>query len=169
MANSLGYLLALRTVPGMRTIVKQTLGLWGCEIPFEVPVGPGFRLVHRGFGTKIDVDVVIGANVTIYHDVNIGSDHSWLVKDVPMMDRIEIGDDVIIFPGTKILAGPGVLRVGDGTILGADSVLTKSTGEWEVWAGNPARRIADRPPESVLVDPRRFTPERHGARSARRR
>jgi serine O-acetyltransferase len=34
--------------------------------------------------------------------------------------------------------------VGEGTVIGADPVLTRSTGAWEVSAGVPARKIADR-------------------------
>ena len=44
----------------------------------------------------------------------------------------------------KILFGEDKLIVGKGTIVGANSVLTKSTGENEIWAGVPAKRIGFR-------------------------
>lgn len=61
------------------------------------------------------------------------------------MTRVELGDDVVIFPGAKILGGHGIMRVGQGTVIAANAVLTRSTGDWEVWGGIPTRKIAVRP------------------------
>jgi len=36
------------------------------------------------------------------------------------------------------------LRVGSGTVLGANAVLLQSTGENEIWAGIPARCVGKR-------------------------
>ena len=36
------------------------------------------------------------------------------------------------------------LTDGNGTIVGANSVLMNSTGENEIWAGNPARLVGHR-------------------------
>lgn len=55
-----------------------------------------------------------------------------------------IGDDAILFPGSKVLGGPGVTTVGARTILAANAVLTQSTGEDEIWGGVPARKLGDR-------------------------
>jgi serine O-acetyltransferase len=60
-------------------------------------------------------------------------------------EAIEIGDDVILSPGSKILCKEGVLKVGNGTVVGANSVLLESTGEYEIWAGSPARLVGKRP------------------------
>lgn len=46
-----------------------------------------------------------------------------------------IGGRVIILPGVKI---------GDGAIIGAGSVVTKDVSEYDVVAGNPARVIKNR-------------------------
>jgi len=37
------------------------------------------------------------------------------------------------------------LRVGRGTVVGANAVLLESTGENELWAGVPARKVGLRP------------------------
>ncbi len=60
-------------------------------------------------------------------------------------EGIEIGDDVILAPGCKVLCKTGVLTVGHGTVIGANAVLLKSTGEYELWAGAPARCVGQRP------------------------
>ena len=59
-------------------------------------------------------------------------------------EGIVIEDDVILSPGAKVLCKEGVLRVGRGTVVGANAVLLQSTGEWEIWAGIPARCIGKR-------------------------
>ena len=53
-------------------------------------------------------------------------------------DGILIDDTVEIAPGAVIL--PGV-TIGDDTVIGAGSVVTKSITEKGVWAGNPARLL----------------------------
>jgi len=38
----------------------------------------------------------------------------------------------------------GVGRIGKGAIIGAGAVLTKDVPDYEVWVGNPARKIRER-------------------------
>lgn len=125
-------------------ICRYGLLLFGLEIPPEVTIGKGLVVVHRAMGTVIHPRCRIGDRVTIYHQVTIGRRDAFLAEEESLMERIEIGDDVILFPGCKILGGPGVTRVGRGTVVAANAVLTSSTGDWEVWAGVPAKRVGQR-------------------------
>jgi serine O-acetyltransferase len=59
-------------------------------------------------------------------------------------EGIVIEDDVILSPGAKVLCKEGVLRVRRGTVVGANAVLLQSTGEWEIWAGVPAKMVGKR-------------------------
>ncbi|MCE7030845.1 putative colanic acid biosynthesis acetyltransferase [Jiella avicenniae] len=43
----------------------------------------------------------------------------------------------------EAFVGPGV-RVGEGALIGARGVAVKDVPDWEIWAGNPARKIRDR-------------------------
>lgn len=52
-----------------------------------------------------------------------------------------IGNDVWI--GYKAKFMPGV-KVGDGAIIGTNSLITKNIGPYEIWGGNPARLIRKR-------------------------
>jgi chloramphenicol O-acetyltransferase type B len=52
-----------------------------------------------------------------------------------------IGNDVWI--GAEAMLMPGV-KVGDGAVIGARSLVTKSIGPYEIWGGNPARLIKKR-------------------------
>jgi acetyltransferase-like isoleucine patch superfamily enzyme len=54
---------------------------------------------------------------------------------------IVIGKHSII--GTSSLVFPGVV-MGAGTSVGAQSLVTKSTDEWSIYAGRPAKRIKAR-------------------------
>ncbi|MBW1695255.1 MAG: acyltransferase [Deltaproteobacteria bacterium] len=53
-----------------------------------------------------------------------------------------IGADVWIHDGSIVLYQ--VTHIPDGVVLGAGSVLTKIPGPYEIWAGNPAKKIGER-------------------------
>lgn len=55
--------------------------------------------------------------------------------------KIKICDGVFLGANT-IITKP--LTVGEGSIVGAGSVVTKDIPPYQVWAGNPARYIKDR-------------------------
>ena len=57
-----------------------------------------------------------------------------------------IGDDVWIGTNVIVLAGT---TIGNGSIIGAASVVTKDVPEYEIWAGVPARKIRDRFPDEI--------------------
>ena len=93
-------------------------------------------------------DINIGKGVSINRNVNILThehDHS---KNVSIEDSgvkissLDIGDDVFIGASVTILSK--VNRIGTGAVIGAGSVLTKDVGEYEIWAGNPAKFIKHR-------------------------
>lgn len=55
--------------------------------------------------------------------------------------KTTIGNDVWI--GNRVLVLQGV-TIGDGAVVGAGSVVTKDIPPYEIWAGNPAKKIKDR-------------------------
>ncbi len=116
----------------------------GSEIPRSVEIGAGFTLVHGGFGVVIHPNTKIGNNVKIYPGVTIGRADIYLPIERSKFQAVEIADDVILSPGSKVLCKEGVLRVGRGTVIGANAVLLESTGDGEVWAGLPAKKVGMR-------------------------
>ena len=56
-------------------------------------------------------------------------------------ENTKIGNDVWI--GATCLIKSGV-QISDGAVIGMGSVVTKSIGPYEIWAGNPARLIRKR-------------------------
>jgi serine O-acetyltransferase len=128
-----------------KKLAYYLLKLLGSEIPNSVPVGPGFILEHGGHGVVVHSKAKIGANVHIYQGVTLGRADIYLPQEQSAFEGIEIGDDVILSSDSKVLCREGVLTVGRGTVLGANAVLLESTGEYEIWAGSPARRVGERP------------------------
>lgn len=52
-----------------------------------------------------------------------------------------IGNDVWI--GLRVIVKAGV-KIGDGAVIGMGSIVTKDIPPYEIWAGNPAKKIKDR-------------------------
>ncbi len=65
--------------------------------------------------------------------------------DSPLYETIgatvTIKDHVSIFTGASVLPG---LTLEEGSVIALDSVLTKSTEPWGIYAGNPAKLIRKR-------------------------
>ena len=125
-------------------VAKELLAIYGVEVPSTVEVGPGLKVLHRGFGTVIHGSTHIGSNVTVYHGVTVGRADPWVPGERSTMKRVVIGDGAILCAGAKILCKRGTLHIGAGSVIGANAVLTQSTGPNEIWAGAPARKVGAR-------------------------
>jgi serine O-acetyltransferase len=133
-----------RQSPLFGRLAYYALKLLGVEIPRSVPIGGDFELAHGGVGVVIHSRAEIGSRVKIYPGVTLGRADIHLPMERSNFERIIIEDDVILAPGAKVLCKEGTLRVGRGTVVGANAVLLQSTGEYEIWAGVPARCIGQR-------------------------
>ena len=131
---------------------KLLLLVFNIEIPKQVILGKNIQFLHRGFGCVINPFTRIGSNVTICHNVTIGTATPW--NNSKMLSHakvdssggkycIDIKDDAYLCTGCVILC-KSFLVVGKGTIVAANAVLTCSTGENEIWAGIPAKCVGKR-------------------------
>ncbi len=147
MARDLATTLAYASrKPAIGAVAYYLLKLLGVELPRAVPLGEGLEIAHGGFGIVIHSQAEIGNRVKIYPGVTIGRADIYQPASSSRFRGVSIEDDVILSPGCKVLCKEGVLTVGRGTVIGANAVLLQSTGEWEIWAGVPARRVGQRPP-----------------------
>ncbi len=137
-------LVTLRRKPLVGKLAYYLLKLLGAEIPCSVPVGEGFELAHGGFGAVVHSKTIIGKRVKLYPGVTLGRADIYIPASQSKFEGIVIEDDVVLSPGCKVLCKAGVLRVGRGSVIGANAVLLESTGEGEIWAGNPARCVGKR-------------------------
>ena len=72
----------------------------------------------------------MGKNCTIHHRATIGMGP----------DRIppEIGNNVLIKSGSIVF---GHIKIGDGVVIEANSVLSKTIPPWSLVGGNPGRIV----------------------------
>lgn len=102
-----------------------------------------------GVNAKIYGTCRIGSHVMMGEDVTIITrNHRFDRTDIPMMEQgfeeerpVTIGNDVWIGDKVIILAG---VTVGDGCVLGAGSVVTKSVLPYSIVAGVPAKVLRSR-------------------------
>ncbi len=133
-----------RDLPLVGGLAYYLLKLLGIEIPCEVQVGEALELAHGGFGVVIHPKSVIGKRVKIYPGVTLGRADIYRPASASNFQGIVVEDDAILCPGAKILGKQGVLRVGRGSVIGANAVLLESTGVNEIWAGVPAKCVGTR-------------------------
>ncbi|MDE2028752.1 MAG: CatB-related O-acetyltransferase [Candidatus Omnitrophica bacterium] len=99
-----------------------------------------------GINANLSGKITIGDYVMMGRDVVIMTrNHEFFRTDIPMVQQgfrqekpIVIGNDVWIGDRVIILAG---VRVGDGAIIGAGSVVTRDVIPYAVVGGIPARVI----------------------------
>lgn len=125
----------------------------GCDLTYEnlyigsdVYLGPFTYIIAPFAKVFIGNHIMFGPNVTL-----IAGNHNTSNRKKYMIDLAEekpdkysdinIKDDVWIGANSIILSG---VTIGKGAVIGAGSVVAKDVGEFEIWAGNPAKKIKER-------------------------
>jgi serine O-acetyltransferase len=132
-------------MPLWRTLL---LALHTIDIQHGMQIGPGLRLPHP-WGLTCGPDVVLGRDVTLYHNVNIGARSG--LEDVRLR-RHELGsaehragerfcphleDEVIVLMCSTVL---GPITIGRGAIIGAGSWIEDDLPPASVHRGQVGRR-----------------------------
>ena len=63
--------------------------------------------------------------------------------------QIVLGKDSLVGANAVLLPGA---NLGEGSIVGALSLLSKTIPDWEIWSGCPAQKIGERPDKDFLFD-----------------
>ncbi|MGL1862863.1 MAG: acyltransferase [Pseudodesulfovibrio sp.] len=107
-----------------------------------------YSAVTTGALINAGADITIGKNCIIgtYASIN-SSEHAFerntIIREQGYVhEAVELKDDCWL--GTKVCITKGVV-LGEGTIVGAGSIVTKSTDEYGIYVGAPAKKIGERP------------------------
>ena len=106
--------------------------IFGMEVPVTLDIGPGLIVTHT-HGIVLGA-ASIGRNVTIYQQVTLGALEADFMFDPSLRPIVE--DDVVLAAGAKVLGG---VRVGSGSIVGANAVVLCDVPAQHIAVGVPAR------------------------------
>ena len=125
-------------------MIRCVGGAGDVEIGEDTIINP-FCVLYSGNGIRIGRDVLIAPSVQI-----VPTNHEFARRDIPIRAQrfrpsrggVDIGDDCWVGAGAVLLDGA---RIGRGAIVGAGSVISGEIAPWEIWGGNPARKLKVRP------------------------
>ncbi|MCB0914154.1 MAG: serine O-acetyltransferase [Actinobacteria bacterium] len=113
-----------------RALSQFTRMVTNIEIHPGATLGPRLVIDH-GAAVVVGETAVVGADVTIYHGVTLGGRSMNRRKRHPTVE-----DGVLIGTGAALL---GPITVGEGSRIGANSVVVKSVPPGSVVVGVPGR------------------------------
>lgn len=137
-------LVKLYRYPIIKKIARICVLMCGADITTNVQMGANVKFPHNAIGTVIGASTRIEDNVTIFHGVTLGYALAGRQADTDSNYKFVIKKGAVLCAGAKILHKGQRVIIGENTVIGANSVLLTSTGDNEVWAGNPARKIGIR-------------------------
>lgn len=101
-----------------------------------------YSVVYGDGGLVIGNGVRVAAHTVIVPSNHIFSDpHEFIFNQGESRIGITIEDDVWLGAGVKVLDGVSIKK---GTVVGAGSVVTKSTEPFDIFVGVPAKKISSR-------------------------
>jgi serine O-acetyltransferase len=109
-----------------------------CYISQSAQIGEGFLIGHVG-GIVIGGKTKIGANCDIRQNVTFGGNFN--KKRIDGSTQPIVGNNVSIGAGACIL---GPVNIGDNSIIGANSVVTRDVSSNVIVSGVPAKEIKKR-------------------------
>ena len=109
--------------------IQMTTGIY---LSPTAKIGPGLYIGHFG-QVFVGMDCELGSNCNLSQEVTVG-----LAKRGGEWGTPIIGDRVYLAPGCKVI---GPIKLANGTVVGANAVMSRDSTEDSVWAGIPARVI----------------------------
>ena len=126
------------------------------RMPFETKIWSPHKDVTFGHHVQFGSNCMIQCDIQFGNNVLVASNVSFVGKDDHLFNKVGIpiwysgrgdsyktfiGDDVWIGHGAIIMGG---VRIGNGAIVAAGSVVTKDVQDGTIVGGNPAKNLKDR-------------------------
>lgn len=111
------------------------------KIKNNVGIARDVTLDGRGY-LSIDSDTILGFETVILTSTHVSKERNIPIRKQGMYYKpVNIGKDVWI--GARVMILPGI-TIGDGSIIAANSVVTKDIPEYSIYGGVPAKFIKKR-------------------------
>lgn len=119
-------------------------GYGSISVGYATWIGP-----YNNIRTSEDARIEIGSKCLISQYCSIVGANHGTARNAHIQDQrsdsgrkgVVIADDVWLGVGCSVL--PGV-SIGEGAIIGANSVVTRNVSAFEIWVGSPARKTGER-------------------------
>lgn len=140
--HKIGHLAYKKRIPLIPIFCKALIRiLFNSAVDPKTKIGNGTVFGYGGIAVIIHKKSIIGSNCIIGSCVTIGTKQSMETGEVEVP---EIGNNVIISSGAKILGG---IKIGDNSIVGANAVIIESVPPNVIVAGIPGKIIKNIAPK----------------------
>ena len=127
-------------------MIKEGARICSCNDQAKISIGARTTIGYHNFifasaGINIGSDCLIAPFVYI-----VDSDHG-IAKAQKINEQanqtaaVKIEDGVWLASNVTVLKG---VRIGEGAVIAANSVVNQNVGAFEIWGGSPAKKIGDR-------------------------
>jgi len=131
-------------IPVLPRLISHTSRFFtGIEIHPGARIGQGLFIDH-GMGVVIGETSEIGDNVVLYQGVTLGGTSHLRAKRHPTL-----GDNVVVGVGAQVI---GAITVGEGSKIGAGSVVISSVPDHATVVGVPGRVVSVRNPDTDTTE-----------------
>lgn len=153
--NFIGFEIKMNIFKYIRqTLSKNILEYMGENVNIERKARINSK-IKIGDNSSLGIEAIVQGYVTIGKNVMMGPEcliytinHKTDRVDIPMIEQgmtnpkpVIIEDDVWI--GRRVIILPGV-NIGEGSIIGAGTVVTKNVEPYSICVGNPGRIVKNR-------------------------
>lgn len=91
-------------------------------------------------GARIGANAILNTGCTVDHDCRIGA-HAHIGPSASLCGSVSVGEGALMGVGSCAIPGA---NIGDWAVVGAGAAVVRDVPADSVWAGVPARDIADR-------------------------
>jgi len=138
-----------KIVIGARTVIDAFVKIKPVGGGGDVIIGEDCHInsgcvIYSGNGVKLGNHVAVAANCTFAPVNHAYEERGKLIADqrfLPSKGGITVEDDVWIGANSVVLDGA---KIGQGCVIGALSLIRDEVPAYEVWVGNPLRKISER-------------------------